>query len=84
MEDPKTSQASSSDTLRLGRNRGPIWYPKISTPISPQFRGYPFPRAQARRTQLGLSKYRSHLPFPSTPYRLGAVGPKIGQKWGQL
>jgi len=27
MEDPKISQASSSDTLSLGRNQGPIWDP---------------------------------------------------------
>jgi len=41
MEDPKTSQASSSDTLSLGRNRNPIWA-QLSTPISPQFYRLPF------------------------------------------
>jgi len=74
MEDPKTSPASSSDTLSLGRNRGPIWDSYLQPQYSPILGATPFPRVQAR-PQLGLS-IDPHLPFP---YRLA---PKVDQKWG--
>jgi len=80
MEDPKPSQASSSDTLSLGRNRGPIWDPQLSAPIFPQFTGYPFSACAGQKTL--IRSIDPHLPFRSTPYRLGTVGPKVGQKWG--
>jgi len=56
------------------------WTPArtIHTYISPILEATPFPRVQARRPQI----YRSPPPFPLYPYRLGAVGPKVGQKWG--
>jgi len=81
MEDLKTSQASSSDTLSLGRNRGPIWDPLNFNPnISPVLGATPFPCVQARGSQV----YRSSLPFPLYPYSLGAVVPKVCQKWGPV
>jgi len=80
MEDPETSQVSSSDTLSLGRNRGPIWDPLIFNPnISPILGATPFTRVQARRPQLDLS---IPPPFPlySLPFR--GCGPKIWSKMG--
>jgi len=82
MEDPKTSQASSSDTLSLDRNRRPIWDPIFQPQYLPNFRGYPFSACAGQNTS--ISSDNIHLPFPSTPCCLGAVGPKVGQKWGQL
>ena len=89
MEDPKNSQASSSDTLSLGRNRGPIWDPNFQPQHLPNFRGYPFPRVQARRPQLGLSIPTSISPLP-LPFRgcgplkmvkNGGVNCKIRPQW---
>jgi len=82
MEDPKNSQASSSDTLSLGRNRGPIWDPNFQPQHLPNFRGYPFPRVQARRPQLGLSIPTSISPLP-LPFR-GCGPPKLVKNGGPI
>ena len=82
MEDPKTSQASSSYTLSLGRNRGPIWGPKFQPQYLPNFRGYPFSACAGQETS--ISSIDPHLPFPTTPYRLGAMGPKLVKNGGQM
>jgi len=67
MEDPKTSQASSSDTFSLGRKPGPIWDPLNFNPnVSPIVGATPFPRVQTRRPQLDLSIPTSLSSLPPT------------------
>jgi len=79
MEDPKTSQASNSDTLNLGPIEAQFWTPNFQPRYLPILGATPFPPVQARRPQLDLSIPTSLSPLP---YRLGAVGPKVGKKMG--
>jgi len=66
MEDRKTSQASSSDALSVGRNRGPIWDPlNVNPQYLPNISGYPFSECAGQKTS--ISSIDAHLPFLSTP-----------------
>jgi len=80
MEDPKNSQASSSDTLSLGRNRGPIWDPNFQPQHLPNFRGYPCSACARQKTS--IRSIDPHLSFP-LPLPFMGCG-KVGQKLGPI
>jgi len=77
MEDPKTSQASSSDTRPRPKSR-PSFGPLIfNANISPILGVTPSPRVQTRRPQLGISIPTSLSPRPlPLPFRGCGPPPK--------
>jgi len=79
MEDPKISQASSSDTLSLGPIEAQFGTPNFQPRYLPILGATPFPRVQARRPQLDLL-ILSPLPLP---FR-GCGPPKLVKNGGPI